>query len=144
MWACAHMWACACGRWLGSRPPSAAAASPRPQPACLPARVPACLPALALLARLLAMLLLLLQSPSPRWPAPSSDPPWCAPPDPTLNMPCAPSPHPLPSLHTDSYAVLASSYFRSAMVLAVAVNSHQFFLEAVFSVGVTGERCSVV
>ena len=44
---------------------------------------------------------------------------------------------PAPSALADSYSFLANSYFRSAMVLAVWVASHQFFLEALFSAAVT-------
>jgi hypothetical protein len=38
----------------------------------------------------------------------------------------------------DSYAVLADNYFGSALVLAVWMGTHQAFLEALFSAGVTG------
>lgn len=42
------------------------------------------------------------------------------------------------SAPADSYGYLAASYFHAAMVLAMWVASHEFFLETLFSAGVTG------
>lgn len=66
------------------------------------------------------------------WPIPHQ------PPTHPLTSPPAPHPGPAPA---ESYAALAAAYFRSALVLAAWVGCHQFFLEAVFTAGVTGAAC---